>query len=678
MAGIPRIPGLNDSQNKVAWIIFQTLTTRYKASDGVACGIVGCAYGESRLNPDITEIGDGAYLGGAQERGWGLYQITYLHQKKRAWAWMDKHGGRGPIQQTVYAIEISNNSHIVPAHLREDRTPEEGCNYWYKRYEFPNLYLKTPGRWTPHPQMFNWNQHRDIRVGWANKVYKYFKGRGGEGLSEELQKMNKFDLGGPINGEDSGPKYVSFEENIINNFKGTTVKAPEAIAIHQITETASAKTASKALHKGQKIGKAGAEFHLVVDDKDAFLVVPLEKRVRHIQRTNVNESSLKYPNSQTISVGICTGQTDYIDDNRTAKATQVVAEVCHLLNLSADNVFGSHRFDEVADPKEWWEESHSLGGNIVQMQERVFQSGVKYALNNDIGGIQSATGQDGDDEGSGNVPIVKGNWCFPITNIRANPTSPFGPRGGGWHDGADFGSSVFTDPYIYAVHGGTVIHAGYGPASWSLTWQSVVIDTGEYHIVSQEFSFSPGSSHCLVKKGDKVRVGQKIARIDNSVPLASRHLHLGITKKNWLLAQQSWNKDDGTWLNPMNYIKRIDPRGVKPGKDDSSDSGSSKPNTSSDASKAKKSKGLTVTFKQNVVLEQSDGDNTSSTIPSGIYQITDWKDQKIEVDGKWWIKNDKMKVTGSLAKKLEPYGPIGTIKLNKDFKPLKGDELKGV
>lgn len=387
--GIPKIGGLNDSQNKVAWIIFQTLTTRYKASEGVACGIVGNAYCESWLNPNQGEIGSGDYLGGSSELGWGLYQITFAVQKKRAWEWMDKNGGRGPIQQTVYAIEYSNNTNVKVSDLRQDKTPEQGCNYWYTHYEYPG---DASYGWSPSPRMFIPSQHRDRRIEWANKVYSAFKGRGGEDLSDELKKMNKFDLGGPINGEDEGPKYVSFEEALIKNFKSGKKAAPEGIAIHNITSTSSAKAAKDTLLKGGNVGIAGAQFHLVCDSKDAFLVVDLADRVSHIQRTNKNFSSISEPNSKIISIGVCGGVEK---GSNMAKAAQVAAEVCHLLSLSPSTVNGAYKFDGVADPAGWKDQEGTLIGEEGEFSNMAFQKAVSTALDNDIGGISEATGVGG-------------------------------------------------------------------------------------------------------------------------------------------------------------------------------------------------------------------------------------------------------------------------------------------
>lgn len=58
-----------------------------------------------------------------------------------------------------------------------------------------------------------------------------------------------------------------------------------------------------------------------------------------------------------------------------------------------------------------------------------------------------------------------------------------------------------------------------------------------------------------VKKGQKIKLGQKIGRLTGS------HIHLGITKtdkdyidKHGVPCHYYW-KDNGTWLNPMKIIE---------------------------------------------------------------------------------------------------------------------------
>ena len=98
---------------------------------------------------------------------------------------------------------------------------------------------------------------------------------------------------------------------------------------------------------------------------------------------------------------------------------------------------------------------------------------------------------------------------------------------------------------ILAVHGGTVYkveQSGDGRG-----WHIDVKSPDGYYETYQEFTSS--ESDIKVKVGDNVTAGQAIARLNSS------HLHLGISRTEIEKAQSSWNKDDGTWLDPIKVIK---------------------------------------------------------------------------------------------------------------------------
>ncbi|AUS69958.1 M23 family metallopeptidase [Lactococcus lactis] len=117
-----------------------------------------------------------------------------------------------------------------------------------------------------------------------------------------------------------------------------------------------------------------------------------------------------------------------------------------------------------------------------------------------------------------------------------------------FHDGFDFGSAKYPGSNIAAVHAGTVVYAGMAPAGYGALGTVVVTkDSSGYYVVYQEFGTS--TSNINVSVGQSVSLGQVIATRNTS------HLHLGITKKEWLSAQSSAFKDDGTWLNPINIIQ---------------------------------------------------------------------------------------------------------------------------
>ncbi|KSU18119.1 M23 family metallopeptidase [Lactococcus lactis] len=117
-----------------------------------------------------------------------------------------------------------------------------------------------------------------------------------------------------------------------------------------------------------------------------------------------------------------------------------------------------------------------------------------------------------------------------------------------FHDGFDFGSARYPGSNIAAVHAGTVVYAGWAPAGYGALGTVVVTkDSNGYYVVYQEFGTS--ISNINVSVGQSVTLGQVIGTRNTS------HLHLGITKKEWLSAQSSAFKDDGTWLDPINIIQ---------------------------------------------------------------------------------------------------------------------------
>lgn len=125
-------------------------------------------------------------------------------------------------------------------------------------------------------------------------------------------------------------------------------------------------------------------------------------------------------------------------------------------------------------------------------------------------------------------------------------------KGDYFHDGFDFGSARYPGSNIAAIHAGTVVYAGWAPAGYGALGTVVVTkDSNGYYVVYQEFGTSP--SNINVSVGQSVTLGQVIGTRNTD------HLHLGITKKEWLSAQSSAFKDDGTWLNPINIIQNGTP-----------------------------------------------------------------------------------------------------------------------
>lgn len=149
---------------------------------------------------------------------------------------------------------------------------------------------------------------------------------------------------------------------------------------------------------------------------------------------------------------------------------------------------------------------------------------------------------------------VGGGWGWPFPEVGQgsfadgqlfgkNPGGEF--RENGWHDGLDFGSVDHPGSEIHAVHGGTVTYVG-NPNIGGLGACVIVINDSGLNMVYQEFATS--TSNAKVKVGDKVKLGDVIGIRD------TEHLHLGITKKDWLQAESSAFTDDGTWLDPLKII----------------------------------------------------------------------------------------------------------------------------
>lgn len=153
---------------------------------------------------------------------------------------------------------------------------------------------------------------------------------------------------------------------------------------------------------------------------------------------------------------------------------------------------------------------------------------------------------------------VGGSWCWPSPSHGSfADEQDFGYssfRQGNFHDGLDFGSASWPSPKILACHGGKVIFAG-DPGTKGidnsypngLGKAVVVVQDGGMQFVYQEFSTT--TSAIQVKVGDTVKAGQVLATRNTA------HMHLGITKKNWVEAEGHAFVNDGTWLDPQKLIR---------------------------------------------------------------------------------------------------------------------------
>ena len=111
--------------------------------------------------------------------------------------------------------------------------------------------------------------------------------------------------------------------------------------------------------------------------------------------------------------------------------------------------------------------------------------------------------------------INEKEWCYPLPGAKV--ISPYGPRGGRMHSGVDLKTKP-SDP-IYAAFDGVVtmsqVYSGYG--------NCVVLR----HANGLETLYSHNVKN-LVKVGDKVKCGQKIALTGRTGRATTEHLHFEV------------------------------------------------------------------------------------------------------------------------------------------------------
>ncbi len=123
-------------------------------------------------------------------------------------------------------------------------------------------------------------------------------------------------------------------------------------------------------------------------------------------------------------------------------------------------------------------------------------------------------------------------WQAPLQGVL---TSAFASaRSSGHHHGLDIAAEAGSQ--IRAAHGGTVLEAGWKNSVYG---NAVVIDHGN--------GWQTLYGHCsrvLVKAGDTVKQGQKIALVGSTGNATGPHLHLELKK-------------DGVYLNPNAYFSDL-------------------------------------------------------------------------------------------------------------------------
>lgn len=121
-----------------------------------------------------------------------------------------------------------------------------------------------------------------------------------------------------------------------------------------------------------------------------------------------------------------------------------------------------------------------------------------------------------DDSTVGRVRNLASLWSWPLKNVEV--TSPFGKRGNEFHEGIDLRASVGTS--VYAVESGTVLYAG-----------NKIKGYGHLIVLKHPSGLATIYAHnskVYVRRGQRVRCGQKIASSGRSGKVTGAHLHFEV------------------------------------------------------------------------------------------------------------------------------------------------------
>lgn len=114
------------------------------------------------------------------------------------------------------------------------------------------------------------------------------------------------------------------------------------------------------------------------------------------------------------------------------------------------------------------------------------------------------------------------SWAWP-TNYPYTISSPFGWRGGEFHDGLDISGTGYGSP-IYAISGGIVRDVGYGGMVGGAAGLNIVIEHPNGY-----WSWYAHLSAAYVQVGDQVTRKQKIGAMGHTGRATGTHLHLGVS-----------------------------------------------------------------------------------------------------------------------------------------------------
>ncbi len=119
---------------------------------------------------------------------------------------------------------------------------------------------------------------------------------------------------------------------------------------------------------------------------------------------------------------------------------------------------------------------------------------------------------------SKDLKMVATKWVWPLKKVAL--TSPFGQRGHEFHEGIDLRAKRGTP--VYSVSDGRVIYAGSGIKGYGK--MLVIKHWGDFNTVYAH------NSKLLVKRGQRVKKGKKIALTGSTGHSSGPHLHFEVRK----------------------------------------------------------------------------------------------------------------------------------------------------
>ncbi len=126
-----------------------------------------------------------------------------------------------------------------------------------------------------------------------------------------------------------------------------------------------------------------------------------------------------------------------------------------------------------------------------------------------------------ENKGEGSPPAARPKKSFLIWPVKGVLTSGFGKRNGRAHDGIDIGAAKGT--LIVSAARGQVVFSGWGPTGY-----------GRMVIVKHESKLTTLYAHNnknLVKEGERVVQGQRIALVGSTGRSTGPHLHFEVREK---------------------------------------------------------------------------------------------------------------------------------------------------